>query len=773
MSLPQLPSGPSDARPDPRFPLPESNFASVRPYYPEPVPGEPESGGLLDVWQSVRRRKQIIVICCFVGGVLGLLSTLPQTPVYQAGASLEIQPINQDFLQMRNVNPTNEGGGDYYQDYDIQTQVQILESKTLQDRVVRKLTKEKHYAVTDRGRIDQWREALGISVPGSAVARALAFTASTLKVRAKPNTRLLDISCDSTDPQMASDFVNTLTSEYADQSLEARWQTTQRTGEWLTRQMEDVRIKLERSEEALQTYARQTGLMFTSEKDNIAEAKLRQMQDELGRATADRIAKQSKYELGTKSSPDSVGEVLDDATLRDYQSKLTELRRQVSDLSLNFTDNYPRVKKAQGQIAILEAAFDKVRANIIYRLNTDYQVALQREKLLGANYASQAELVNQQADKVTHYNILKHEVDSGRQLYDSMLQRVKEASIASALRASNVRVVDAADIPSAPYKPNSVFNTGVGLFGGLFVGVWAAVMRSRVDRSLQDPSQANLHLGIPLLGLIPAARLSRMRLPSLLKPERAGTPHPGSLGSPERLELISWQQDCSLLAEAFRSASTSLLFSEECNKPSRVIVVTSPQSQEGKTTIASNLGITLAQCNQRVLLVDGDMRRPSLSKIFGVSRAEGLGNLLTDDRRIEEAAFDSVIQSTEIPGLSILPSGPALQGSTSLLHSSRLKLLLDSVKGKYDIVLIDTPPMLQIPDARILGRLADKVVLVVRAARTTREMAQSALQRLAEDGTRATGAILNDWDPKDSGRYSYYRDYHKYYRHYNSKQDVN
>jgi polysaccharide biosynthesis transport protein len=769
MALPLLPPGSSDAG----IPLGDSNLPPVRPYYPDPVPpGEGESGGVLDVWQAVRRRKRTIVVCCFLGGVLGLLSTLPQTPVYQAGASLEIQPINQDFLQMRNVNPTSESGGDYYQDYDIQTQVQIIESKTLLDRVVRKLTKSHHYTVPYRSRIAQWRDALGLPNKGSAAADAIEATAATVRVRAKPNTRLLDITCDSIDPRMASDFVNALTAEYIDQSLEARWQTTQHTGEWLTRQMEDVRIKLERSEDALQTYARQTGLMFTSEKDNIAEQKLRQMQDELGKATADRIAKQSKYELGTTSAPDSIGEVLDDATLRDYQVKLTDLRRQVAELSLQFTDNYPKVKKLQAQIAALEAAFDKSRADIIRRINTDYQVSLQREKLLEASYSSQAQLVNQQADKVTHYNILKHEVDTGRQLYDSMLQRVKEASIASALRASNVRVVDAAEIPSAPYKPNSLFNTATGLFGGLFVGIWAAVMRSRVDRALQDPSQANLHLGIPLLGLIPAARLAKMRFSCRLKGERAGTLHSGSLGSPDRLELISWQQDSSLLAEAFRSASTSLLFSAS-SQATRVVVVTSPQAQEGKTTVASNLAITLAQCNQRVLLVDGDMRRPSLSKIFGVSNLAGLGNLLSEEGYVEEIPIHSLILKTDVPGLSILPSGPALQGSTALLYSSRLKPLIKHLRESYDIILIDTPPMLQIPDARILGRLSDKVVLVVRAARTTRDMAQSALQRLAEDGTRTTGAIMNDWDPKDAGRYSYYSDYHKYYQHYAEKQVVN
>jgi capsular exopolysaccharide synthesis family protein len=766
MHFPQLPPG----SPGGDNPLSACTPPLVRSYYPEvPQAEQAEASSLLDIWQSLRQRKQTIAIFCFLGAIIGLLSTLPQTPVYQASTSLEIEPINQDFLQMRNVNPTSEAGGDYYPEYDIQTQVQILESRTLTDRVMKKLSADRKYAVTYRKRIAQWREVLGLSNPGSATREALDFTASTLRVRAKPNTRLLDITCDSIDPQMAADFINTLTTEYIDQSLEVRWQTTQHTGQWLTRQMDDVRVKLEQSEERLQTYARETGLMFTSEKDNIAEQKLRQLQEELGRATADRIAKQSKYELGIKSAPDSIAEVLDDSTLRDYQSKLTDLHRQAADVSLSFTENYPAAKKLRAQIATLESAFEKTRADILRRINNDYQISLQREKLLAASYASQARLVNEQADKVTHYNILKHEVDSGRQLYDSMLQRVKEAGVASALRASNVRVVDAAEAPDAPYKPNSVFNMGIGLFGGLFVGIWAAVLRARVDRSLRDPSQANLHLGIPLLGLIPSARLSRTPFRYRLRSDRLEKPLAGRLGSPERLELVSWQQNSSLLAEAFRSTSASLLFSVDGGIVPRVVVVTSPQSQEGKTTTASNLGITLAQSNQRVLLVDGDMRRPTLSRVFGVSGDAGLSNLLSVDGNAGEVPIETAIQQTDVPGLSILASGPASPTSAGLLYSPKLKLLLDHLRGKYDVIVIDTPPMLQIPDARIIGRHSDKVVLVLRAARTTREMAQSAVQRLAEDGTRATGAVLNDWDPKNSGRYSYYRDYHQYYQHYYQK----
>jgi polysaccharide biosynthesis transport protein len=269
---------------------------------------------------------------------------------------------------------------------------------------------------------------------------------------------------------------------------------------------------------------------------------------------------------------------------------------------------------------------------------------------------------------------------------------------------------------------------------------------------------------VPLLGLIPSARLSRRKH---AREGREKSALAGLLQAPAQIELASWQDNTSLMAEAFRSTSTSLLFS---NRPAaaRILVVTSAQPREGKTTTLCNLGITLAVCNRRVVLVDGDLRRPGLSKVFGATNKPGLSTVLSGQVALESSAIDSVIEATPIPGLFLLPSGPALQLSTALLNSPKLNALLDYLRATYDLVMIDTPPMLQIPDARIFGRLSDAVILVVRAARTTRETAQSALQRLADDGVGATSAVLNDWNPKHSGRYSVSRDYHNYYSHYYS-----
>ena len=351
----------------------------------------------------------------------------------------------------------------YPPQFDLQTQAKILQSESVLERVIAKLhLEEKQSREEGLGRISAWRNALGLPErrSGSPREEVLHLVTKNLKVSTDPNTRLVEILYDAKDPQLAADFLNALTTEFIQQNLEARWKTSQQTGEWLTRQMEDVRIKLERSGDNLQTYAHASGLLFTAEKvgsqvieGNIADEKLRQLQDQLSEAHGDRVAKQAVYELVSSAPPESLPEVLDDKTLQDYQVKLTDLRRQLAELSSSLTPAHPSVRKVQAQVTALESALQKERTNVIQRIRNEYESAHRRENLLSANYASQARLVSEQASEVAHYNILKSDVDTNRQLYDSMLRNVQEAGMTSALRASNIRVVDSARPPTRPYKP--------------------------------------------------------------------------------------------------------------------------------------------------------------------------------------------------------------------------------------------------------------------------------------------------------------------------------
>jgi capsular exopolysaccharide synthesis family protein len=744
----------------------ESNLLA-RPQYIE-VPSsavieEPGPGLLLEYWDILRRHKGTLILIAFLGLLTAFLLTLPQTPIYQARASLEIQNLNENFLNMRDMSPTAEGSS-FQPEYDLQTQVEILQSESVLEGVIAKLNLEKKLVMEkDRGRLSAWRKALGLPElrPDSPREETLRLVTKNLKIRTEAKTRIVEILYDSKDPQLAADFVNVLTAEFIRQNLEARWKTTQQTGEWVTHQMEDVRIKLEKSEDELQNYAHASGLIFTSEKGNVDEQKLLQLQEELSKAQADRVFKQSRYELASTAPPESLPEVLDDKTLEDYQVKLTDLRRQLAELTSSLTPAHPAVQKVQAQVTTLESALQKERMNVLQRIRGEYESAYRRENLLAANYAGQARVMSYQAANLSHYNILKREVDTNRQLYDSMLRNVQEAGMTSALRASNIRVVDSAVPPTRPYKPSLVLNSALGLLAGAFFGFVFVVMRERSDRSIQAPGEASLSLGVPELGVIPSLDAERSRFFAYYqrgKPSRGveSKNHERS----QRVELVTSGRNLSVLADCFRATVTSILYAGDNGDRPRVIALTSASPREGKTTVSSNLALALAEIGRPVLLIDGDLRKGRLHDIFQVSNAWGLSDLLAGKK--PPAGRDKMYFETCYPRLSLLPAGSTPSSIAGLLHSPGALEFLNRMREEFHTVLIDTPPMLQMSDARVLGRLADAVILVVRSAQTTRDEVMAAAQRLAEDGTRVLGSVLNEWDPRKASHAGYSHPYRQY-----------
>jgi succinoglycan biosynthesis transport protein ExoP len=729
---------------------------------------EPGPGLLPEYWQILRRRKGTLILIIFLGLLTSLLFTLPQTPIYQARGSIEIQNLNENFLNMRNVSPTADEGGSSTPGSDLQTQAKILQSESLLDRVAAKLDLGKKLFPDDgSGRLSAWRKALGLGRGSQASTREkiLALVANNLKISTGVNTRLVEIRYDSTDPQLAADFVNTLTAEFVQQNIESHWKTTQQTGEWLTRQMQDVRIKLEKSDDELQSYAQTSGLLFTSEKDNVAEEKLRQLQEELSKAQADRVTSQSKYELASTAAAESLPEVLDDATLKEYQIKLTDLRRQLAEISSSLTPAHPAVKKVQAQVTTLELALDKERTNIIQRIRNEFGSAQRREQMLAANYASHARLMSEQAAKVTHYNILKREVDTNRQLYDSMLQNVQQAGMTSALGASNIRVVDSAEPPTRPYKPSVVLNSALGLLAGAFFGIGFIVVQERADRTIHGPGDATLYLDVPELGAIPSALGAKSRLFAYYQNGKGLESKKSESRKPWQVELVTSNRKPSLLADAFRATLTSILFSGDNGNRPRIIVITSTNPGEGKTTVACNLALALAEIAPSVLmlpvlLIDGDLRRPRLHEIFGVPNRWGLSDLL--EGKTPPNGCEGMVFKTGFRNLNLLPAGSSTLNVSALLYSPRALAFLNRMRKEFHTVIIDAPPMLNMPDARILGRLADGVILVVRSARTMRYAAVAANQRLTDDGTRVLGTILNQWDPRKTNQYTHGYGY-KYY----------
>ena len=734
--------------------------------YIEPLNGDLPQGenrpGLTEYWYLIRHRLVSICFITLFGLLAGLLISFAQAPVYQARVLLEIQNPSESALNVR-ISDLGTDGATLSPEAYLPTQVQILQSLTLRRRTLARMA------------LDETQKNSSLPTPPLSLLARLglapkwhmpdsgALPPVEVKVRVADNTRIVEILCESASARIAAAYANALVNEYIESNLQARWEAINKAHEFLTHQLEEIRTNFQKSENQLQAYGRDSNLMFTPDKGSVEQERLKQTQAALSEAQAARIEKQSAYQIASSSATDSLPQVIDNARLNDYQTQLAGLRRQLAELRAQFTPEHPKVRQIQAQIDELESTLKKEQNNILARVGNEYRAALMRERLLDSAYRKQVQIVTQQTQQTTYYSILEREAETNRQLYDSLLQKAKEADVAAAMRANNARIIDPADVPLLPYKPNYLWNTLAGSLSGLFAGLLLVLSRQSLDRSLKAPGEVSFHLRLPELGVIPVenpasrnghaprngrGNPTRLTIPPVLPDSRE------KIGA-SRVELSVWQNKSSVIAESFRSALTSILVSGENGVSPRVILISSASRGEGKTTVASNLGIALAEISQRVVLIDADMRQPRLNEVFNVPNNWGLSDLLREKSVLRESPLESLVQRTHIPNLFILTSGPRINNITNLLHSGRMLELLQRLRSEFDTVLIDTPPMLNISDARILGRLVDAAILVFRAGKTSRDVALAAKCRMSDDGIPVIGTILNGWDLKAMNRYGY------------------
>ena len=725
---------------------------------PAEVIDENPSFSLMDYWEGIRRYKFVILAFVAMGALGGLILSFLQTPTYRAHTSLEVEDLNENFQNLKDSDPTAQipSAESYFQ-----SQVKILQSREMIELVIDKLNlmqgvaPHKHFW---SGWIHRNTE------PNPALQREQVVDGiqKNLTVQAWGESRTAEIYYDSPDPKLASDVANTLVQTFIDESREIRWNSTQNTAEWLTGHLKELQKSLDTSEAKLQDFARSTGIMLSSDKQdvaghNISEDKLKQIQDELSRAQADRTQKEADYETIKNMPVESLSPTLNNPTLQNYLAKMGDLKSQLANLSATYTPEHYKVLQVQAQIADLQKSIDAERAGILRHNQEDFQSAKRREDMLATAYTDQARTVSDMAGKTIQYQNLQHEVDTNRELYDALLLRIKQAGLAAAMRSSNVVVVDQAKPPVLPYRPNFPMNTALGLVTGLFFGVGFVLMRDRFNRNIESPGLSQAYLRIPELGVIPAARLASRRFAWL----------PASTRVPLQLkggEQNGASREHATLAEAYRATLTSILLPTLHGEGPRVLVLTSPDPGAGKTTVTSNLGMATAEIGRRVLLIDADLRRPRLHRLFEIPNSFGLTDILRITTPLEDIPVNQLVRQTKIPGLFLVPSGPTTDGLTSLLYSPRLTEFLQRVAKEFDLVLIDAPPMLHFADARVLGRHSDGVILVLRSGQTKRDAAMLARQRFDEDGTCVLGSILNSWDLKNPrSPYAYaYNDAYKY-----------
>lgn len=754
----------------------------------------PEAEGMVNIWMVLQKRMWLILLALVVGGAGAFLYTRAQAKIYRATVTLEIQDTNNDLLNTRDLDPHASSANLSSETY-MMTQVELMKSSSLLTRVLTRL-------LLDRQVSQMGKPAVPLSVwgvadrPGAESLQLMVAKAKqNINARVVSNTRVVELTGEAEDPQFIADFLNLLGKEFINRGLETRGAAGRLNNMKLGSELEGLRNKLQVSEQRLRDYAKQTGLIITEQKENLAEQRLRQVQEELSRAQADRVSKQALYEMTAGATPDSVPQVLNDNTMREYQSKISELQRQYADQSVSLTAEHPTVQRLQAQLSELRTARDRHLNRVVDSIKNDYEGAVRRERLISGSYENQSSVVLDQGPKSINYQMLKREVDTNRALYDSILQKVKEYGIANAMATSNVQLIDEAAVPTYPYRPSLGINLAIGLLAGGLIGLVSAVLMERSDSSLCEPGDIASHVGGTELGAIPSwnaekpfaerlkaavvAPMQRLgaakgRIAESLPNHQPGTQSnetkavakTGLVDSPE---LVVWNDKFSRIADSFRYVITSILLAQEQERPTRVIMVTSAGPREGKTTVCCNLGLAVAELNLRVLLIDGDLRAPRLQEVFKLRKSKGLAEVLEDK---DLWVLKNIVLSGA-PNLHILPAGrDRTNGAFSFTpaHTARMIELLRGVRQEFDVILIDTPPILYLQDARVIGRLCDAAILVARAGHTTAEQVRACHSRMLEDRVPLIGTILNDWKPS-YGAYGDKSGYTRFGRYYNQERN--
>lgn len=713
------------------------------------------STSLSDYWRLILKRKWLILAVIVLCVGVTIVVTMRMVPIYVASARISINRPN-DFLNLKD-SPGAAGSADDDYTVSIETQVNVLQSDSIALAVINKLNLENNPAF---GGSPQPARSNGVvqALDSRREAALIGNFEGSLRVTPVPNTRVLNISFSSPDPKLASDICNAVVSTYIEQNVKRRFDSTMQAADWLSKQLADLQIKVEQSEQKLVQYRSAHEILGGDEKSNIITSKLDELNKELGQAQADRIQKQSLYTYAVSHGDTVLAET--DA-LKSLRSQEASLNQQYAQMSVNYGPSFPKLVELKAQLEQVRQSIQSEKVKTIARLQSEYLAAVQREKMLQQAFDQQKVEANQLNQSAIEYGLLSREAESNRQLYDGLLQKLKEAGLTAGLNSSNVTVVDAARTPIAPSYPNKIRNLELGVLIGISLGIALAFLVEAVDTAVSTPEQVEA-LGMTSLALIPLADTvasvsSRNKKLLNLKGDTAVA----AAGKQVSVDIVTQHRPKSEVSEAYRALRTSILLSS-VDKPPKVLLITSALPQEGKTTTALNTAIVLSQQERRVLLVDADLRRPRIHRAFGLRPRGGLSEVLAGVMKWDEV----MMTPPGTPYLSILGSGATPPHPAELLGSPRMRNLLSEWREKFDHVVIDTPPALTVTDAVLLSVEADRVVLVIRSGHTSNTALRRTRALLSRVNARTLGVVINAVDLRSPDHYYYYYSGSKYYGGY-------
>ncbi len=741
----------------PSFPLEFNRNAAPGAY-----PGAATQDSLLREYVRVLIKSKWVVIASvlLVVGVVAI-STLRSTPIYEAVGSIAINKMDPVTFNLKD----SSGGVDYYDPTDLDTEVRILKSDLLALQVIRQLNLDRRSEAGSKSKPPSSGLELTTDVlqPDSAkTSAALAAFKGSLQVALVPNTRIIEIRYRSPDKNIAARAVNMLANTYVEQNFKTRFESTMQASDWLSKQLVDLQIKVETSQEKLVQYQKEHEILGIDEKQNITTAKLDELNRELTAAESLRMEKESVYHLVQTGDSDSIvaaanvdgaarGSSANSALLEKLREQQADVKIQVAQLSTQFGPSYPKLAQLNSQLKEVDAQIQTEMRKVAARLRGDYLAAVQRESMLRTALEQQKQEANKLNESAIEYSLLKRDVDANRTLSEGLLEKLKEAGVTAGLRSNNFRIVDVARIPTAPSGPNLLRNLAFALALGLSTGIGLAFLLDSMDNTVRTPEQAQTISALPSLGMIPLGSRSTRQIGSGQKLTLAS--------SKEAVELVTQSRPRSQMAESYRALRTSLLLTF-AGGPPKVILITSALPEEGKTTTSVNSAIVLAQKGTQVLLIDADLRRPSIHKTLGMGPKIGLSNVLTGTATLQQA----IIASTILPDLFILPAGTPPPNPAELLASAKMKDVLEELRKEFDHIVIDSPPTLSVTDAVVMSTRADAVVLVIRSGHTTKPALRRARDILLQVNARVCGVLVNAVD-LSSPDYYYHYEYQGKYGH--------
>ena len=712
-----------------------------------PAESQAGYGHLVDYLRVLHKRRWTAATAFLLVVVSVTVYTFTVTPIYEARTRLLIEADNPNVIDFKEVIDEQGAKADYYQ-----TQYNILQSRALARKALEdlKLWGNEHFAVdTGTSMFSGWFG--GDDQPAAAadgaetVEQSHAIDRFLENVTVVPirNSRLVDVKYRLSDPDLATKVVNAIAKNYIEQNLEYKFLASKEASDWLGERLAEQRKEVEAAETALQRYREQNEAISLEDRENIVVQKLTDLNGAVTQAKTDRFQKQALYNqlqslVKEKAGLDTFPAVLSNSYIQQQKGELAQLQSQHRQLSERLGEKHPDILKVRSAIELAQAKLDGEIGKVVQSVRNEYQAALAKENSLIAALNQQKGEALTMNRKAIDYGVLERDVQSTKQIYESLMQRARETGVSAELKSSNIRVVDRAERPQSPVTPRKALNLSLALVSGLMLAFGLAFFFEYVDSRIKSPDEITAYLGLASLGMVPA-----------LKPN-SWTGHEPliSNGVPPNF------------AEAIRAVRTNVLFSS-AEEGSRSLVVTSTGPGEGKTLVATNLAISFAQAGQRVLLIDADMRRPRVHDMFKQRQEPGLSNLM-----VGHASPSAAIRKSGVSGLWVLTAGRLPPNPAELLGSKRFRDFMKSLGEHFDSVVVDSPPIMAVTDAAIAASSASGIVFVVGAEMTSRQAAKAAIDQLQRGRPSFVGAVLNRVELERNAYYysSYYRrEYGQYY----------